>query len=170
MCSNRTTQIPVLLCDSPPLRGSPNKQLRAAQSRGMTSLQFAETANIPGEHGTLSKHSHTPGLISLFLPTLLLPAGSNPCSQKAKNPAASISAAASQSLFIINFIKGLGSPSPFHVPDSGEIMTVIIAKAPSTGISSHWYVQCMQVCMCVYVFVCMRETYSSVHQEATDNE
>lgn len=159
MCSNRTTQIPVLLRDSPPLRGSPNKQLRAAQSRGMTSLQFAETANIPGEHGTLSKHSHTPGLISLFLPMLLLPAGSNPCSQKAKNPAASISAAASQGLFIINFIKGLGSPSPFHVPDSGEIMTVIIAKAPSTGISSHWCAQCTQVCMCVCVFVCMRETF-----------
>ena len=125
------------------------QQLRAAQSRGMTSLQFAETANIPGEHGTLSKHSHTPGLISLFLPTLLLPAGSNPCSQKAKNPAASISAAASQSLFIINFIKGLGSPSPFHVPDSGEIMTVITAKALSTGISM------CSACKCACVFMCL---------------
>lgn len=106
----------------------------------MTSLQFAETANVPREHGTLSKHSHTPGLISLFLPTLLLPAGSHPCSQKARHPAASISAAASQSLFIINFIKGLGSPSPLHVPDSGEIMTVITAKALSSGVRAHRWV------------------------------
>lgn len=65
----------------------------------------------PQEHGTLSKHRHMPGLISLFLPTLLLPAVSNPRSQKAKSPTASISAAVSQSLFIINFIKAL-APQP----------------------------------------------------------
>ena len=160
MCSNRTTQIPVLLRDSLPCVAAPTN--RAAQSRGMTSLQFAETANIPGEHRTLSKHSHTPGLISLFLPTLLLPAGSNPCSQKAKNPAASISAAASQSLFIINFIKGLGSPSPFHVPDSGEIMTVIIAKALSTGISMCSACKCACVFMCLCVCVYERHIFLNI--------
>lgn len=79
---------------------------------------------------------------------------SNPCSQKAKNLAASISAAAAQSLFIINFIKGLGSTTPFHVPDSGEIMTAIIAKALSSGVSAHWSVSvCVRVR--VHVRVCM---------------
>lgn len=93
----------------------------------------------PGSAGH-SRHSHTPGLISLFLP-MLLPAVSNPCSQEAKNLTASISAAASQSLFIINFIKGLGSPAPFQGPDSSEIMRVTtVAKALSSGISAHWYV------------------------------
>lgn len=77
----------------------------------------------------MSQHSRTPGLISLFLPMLLLPAVSDLCSQKAKHPAAIISAAASQSLPIINFIKGLGSPCPFHGPDSGEITTGVLARA-----------------------------------------
>lgn len=155
-CYKRTTQlVPLPAANCPGLPGpSPGHDLCPVH-RDSLCAQGART---------LSKHCHMPGLISLFLPTLLLPAVSSPCSQKAKKPAASISAAAPQSLFVINFTKGLGSPAPFHVPDSGEIMTVSIDKALSGGISAPWYVH-VRVHMCLWSHVYMKERQTPQHSQ-----
>lgn len=159
-CYKRTTQlVPLPAANCPGLPGPTPGHDLCPVHRDSLCAQGAKT---------LSKHCHTPGLISLFLPTLLLPAVSSPCSQKAKKPAASISAAAPQSLFVINFTKGLGSPAPFHVPDSGEIMTVNTAKALSGGISAPWYVH-VRVHMCLWSHVHVKETDSSTQPE-TDRQ
>lgn len=63
----------------------PNKGwMDGSLARGMTSPGCTETEMFRGKCGTLSKHSRVSGLISLFLPTLLLPALSNLHCQEAK--------------------------------------------------------------------------------------
>lgn len=154
MCSNRTLQISLLPSEFPSSRRQPQQTAQGSPFQGCDLSPLRRDSKwTTGTQDTLKAHPHVPGLISLFLPTLLLPAVFNPCSQKAKDPAASASASASQSLFIINFIKGLGSPASFHVPDSGEVMTVITAKVLSNGRrNAHW---CACVCMCAYMYTCV---------------